>query len=414
MRSVGKISNGSHHSWTACLILGRFKALGCEKTLKRVLFAIPSLAGGGAEKNLVLLLNKLCKQNLDITVWVLWGGGVYEKKLDKRIHLQACYPTGGKKGFLHHCIESLRIRIWKLSSPRLLYHHYIKEEYDIEIAYLEGIATKIIAGGKKGTPKLAWVHSDPQRLDYGSAVYVNSQQEKECYQRFNQVICVSNAVQQSFEQKNEIFASVIHNILDIDEIQQLACKDNLEEYRNWRPEGLRFISVGRLMEAKGYDRLIRIAARLLSEGFQFSLLIVGDGEQREQLDRMVSQLGLSNRVRLTGFMENPYPLVRQADMFICSSLTEGYSLASCEAIILDTPVLATDCLGIRDAVGDSGCGLIIGNSEDELYAAMKLILNHPGQLLTMQQRCVERRQQYASENGMRRVMDVIREVAGAS
>ena len=81
---------------------------------------------------------------------------------------------------------------------------------------------------------------------------------------------------------------------------------------------------------------------------------------------------------MIGFQENPYPYIKNADLFVCSSLNEGYNLAISEAAILGVPVISTDCSGIKENLGNGKWGYIVENRKETLYHAISRCFDEPG------------------------------------
>ena len=98
------------------------------------------------------------------------------------------------------------------------------------------------------------------------------------------------------------------------------------------------------------------------------------------LKAIIEESGLDGTVTLCGFQENPYPMLKNAALYVCSSRYEGFSTTVIESLILGTPVVTTDCTGMREILGDSEYGLIADNTEESLYSAVKRMLTEPGLL----------------------------------
>lgn len=333
-----------------------------------ILFFIESLSGGGAEKVLRNLVNAMDQTKFCITVQTLYPENV-EKYLALGIRYKHCYPAKNR-------INELRMRAE--AAAGLTYPLHIRDEYDIEVAYLECGSTKILAGSTSRTArKLAWVHcdlaqkaADPAAFARGTARY---------YAKFDKVVCVSEDVRRSFVQMygSKPEAVTVYNCYDDAQIldkAELPLPDGAAVHRRT------CLAIGRLTNEKGFDRLLRVHARLLAEGLQYDLWILGEGAGRAALEQYIAAQDLSDSVRLWGFQENPYPFFRAADLLVCSSRYEGFSTAVIEAAILGKPTVTTDCAGMREILGDSAYGLITENSEDGLYAGMKRMLTEPGLL----------------------------------
>lgn len=343
--------------------------------MKKILFLINTLKAGGAEKVLVDTVNSLDPNKYQITVQTLLDTGENKKFLSPHVRYKTVIRA--KNAFVRRVMSTLLL---KVLSADLAYRLFIKEEYDYEIAFLEGQPTKIISKSTnlKGK-KFAWVHIDLNAFPDSVRSYGAQENEEAAYRCFDKVICVSEAVKKEFLKKYPIEASrvdVLYNVID-DEAICLASKEAAELPDTPGPV---LISVGRLTHQKGYDRLLRIHHRLIQEGLLHSLVLIGDGDQREALTSFVQRNGLSDTVTFLGYQSNPHKFVSKADLFVCSSYAEGYSMVVSEAVLCNTPVLATNVAGISEPVDHPRCSIIVENSEDALYEALKLLLREPEKL----------------------------------
>lgn len=324
----------------------------------KILFFIPSLSAGGAEKVLCNLVNHMDQDQFDITVQTIEEGQP-EKYLNQGIHYRSishCRTGFGKKLF------SYWFRL--LAELKLVYPLYIKDDYDIEVAYLECDATKVMAAStNKKALKLAWVHCD---LSKKEGIPECAAKMKKQYQKFDQVICVSEDARRGYLSLfgSEPEAVVLGNVIDDEEILQKA-----EEPLPIRKEdGVKyFLAVGRLTWQKGFDRLIEVFAKLRDERYPVHLWILGEGPEREKLEQLIEQHQLKDRIDLMGFQDNPYPYMKAADCVVCSSRYEGISTVVTEALILGKPVITTPCTGMEELLGKSEYGMIADASEEGLY-----------------------------------------------
>ena len=101
------------------------------------------------------------------------------------------------------------------------------------------------------------------------------------------------------------------------------------------------------------------------------------------LTSFIKSNGMDSYVHLWGFDDNPYKYMSKCDLFVCSSLAEGFSTAATEALVLGVPVVTTQCSGMKELLGEEDCGLIVDNDEDALYCGLKSILDNPGRLEKM-------------------------------
>lgn len=334
----------------------------------KVLFFIETLGGGGAEKVLCDLVNHMDQSKFDITVETLWPCEE-SNRLAKGIRYKSVYRSRSR-------LNQFRMRME--SALGLVYRLHMKDDYDIEIAYLEMGSTKIIASStNKRAKKVAWVHCDLaiRVADVNSFVKAASLQ----YRMFDRIVCVSEGGLQSYINLfgNNPPACVIYNTIDDRVIKELSCHPlplNAERRR------FTVVTVGRLTYQKAYERLIEIHKRLIGDGYKYDMWIVGDGELRNTLEKIVNESGLGDSVKLWGFQMNPYPFIKAADLLICSSRSEGLSTFVTEGLILGKPIIATCCAGMRDLLGDSEYGIITENSLEGLYTGLKQCLDDPEML----------------------------------
>lgn len=345
---------------------------------KKVLFLIESLAGGGAERVLVTILNHLDRQAFEVTLCCVSNVGVLLENLNPFICYRPILPDPSRLSWGRALLYKIKYKLVYSWLPiRWVYRLFVPKGNDVEVAFVEGFATKLVAAStSRSSKKIAWVHIDLEHLPWtqDSKVFRSLEEEKACYAQFDRIICVSQAVAATF---NKVYApkttiSVLYNPIDSDHVVFGAKENCMIPDKS----GVRIISLGRLVPQKAFDRLIRIASRLKKDGFTFELWILGDGRDRRLLEDIVDKENLQENVVLWGFKQNPYPYLASADLFVCSSRAEGFSTAITEALVLGVPVVATDCAGVRELLEESGCGIISSNDDDSLYFALRWVLGN--------------------------------------
>lgn len=364
--------------------------------MKKILFFLESLAGGGAEKVLTDIVCHLDKTKYDITVCTVTDGDIYEKCIAPvcryRSFLKtADYRAGGIKKVLFWASIKL---IYSLPS-KVVYKHFFRERYDVEIAFIEGFATKIIAASPNSkSKKIAWVHTDLSQNSYADKYYSNLDEQCAAYKRFDRILCVSESVKEAFEQKLFSDASVCVQYNPVDEKYILQQAE--ETLSMQRPENeLLLGTVGRLEQQKGYPRLLKCVKKLYDEGHRFTLWIIGKGSQQEELEQYVHENDLGDVVKLLGFHKNPYKYLNQCDAFICSSYAEGFSTAATESLILRKPVFTVECAGMQELIGDSDSGVIVPNTDEALYDLMEKLVSGQFDLAQYTQAAKKRGQDFS-------------------
>ncbi|MGI6174613.1 MAG: glycosyltransferase [Christensenellales bacterium] len=356
---------------------------------KTLLFVVDEMHTGGVSRALCDTLRNIDRRCFSVDVLILHKHGAMLKELPEDVTV-----LGGPSFFQavdRPFAELKRSRDIKGLAYKLMLLAYMKsglirrkikkerkkmllQSYDVEIGYKDGFCTIFTALGD-AKRKLTWIHGD-----YG----VNNTAKNhmrlmgDALRGMDGIVAVSD---RAAEQVQQVFGlnkrpRVIANPVDEKLIWARACEKPIEF-----PKGTRAIlSVGRLCEAKAFDRLARVHKRLLDDGFAHKVFIVGEGPARAQLEALIHELGVQDSFLLLGYQENPYPYMRAADLYVLSSRHESFGLVVTEAQLLQIPVIATDVADVAQRLapdGKTAYGLIAPNSEDGLYAALAQVLLNP-------------------------------------
>ena len=372
--------------------------------MKRVLFLIHDLGGGGAEKVLVNLVNHLDHSKFDITVVTLFGGGVNERNLVNSIKHYSVfpYPFPGNS------------RIMRLFTPPYLHKLCVKEKYDIEVAFLEGPDSRIISGCPYDNTKLyCWIHSTQHNKKQSSRSFRSFEESKRCYKRFKKIICVSKDLKKAFQRiypELEERIEVYYNTIETDKI--LKMKDDTSIEQPFNDTEVNLIAVGKICRQKGFDRLARILKRLRAAGFPVHIYAVGTGPDQKEIIDYLRKNSLEDYYTFLGYQDNPYKYVYRSDLFVCASLSEGFSTATTEALVVGTPVCTVDVSGMKELLGENGeWGIVTDNNEDALYEGIKLLLDNPRMLIQYKERALERGAYFSMENTVKAIQDLFEEVS---
>lgn len=331
----------------------------------KILFFIPGLSGGGAEKVLCNLVNNMDQSKFDITVQTI---DYYEPKqyLVEGIHYKSIFHS---KSTIAMKISNYWYRF--CTELKLTYLLYVKDNYDIEVAYLECGATKVMAAStNKMAAKLAWVHCDVKKKG------LTAKKIGKYYSKFDKVICVSQEAKKKFDEVFEDYAEsmVLYNVIDEAVIYQ---KLSESKKLDWNADVIHLLTVGRLSYEKGCDRLIKVCKWLRNDGYKFQVHLLGEGPEKERLQSEVDKNQLSKHLVFEGFSTNPYQYMSQADLVIIPSRTEALSTVAIEALILGKPVVTTPCSGMKELYGESKYGIITEDSTISLYSNIKRMINSP-------------------------------------
>ena len=359
----------------------------------KVLFFHFDLGNGGAERVLVNLANGLDPTKYDIEIRTLFDNGPNRCLINDNIKYTSVFNVKPLRG-----ISSAL----KLLSPSLLHKLFIPDEYDVEIAFREGCPSRIISGGNPKVAKFSWIHTTLQNEKIASRGYRSLKEFRRCCKNFKKIATVSQSVCETVNKwlpgYNNI--DVVYNVIEPETIRSMA-KDSIDIDLN-RESCVNIVTVGRLTAVKSFDRLLKSLKLVTESGLNnWHLYIIGVGEQDQMLHTVATELGLTEKVTFLGYQKNPHKYTSKMDLFVCSSLIEGYSTAVSEAIINHVPVLTTDCSGMDEILSDSGAGIIVENSENGLYEGLKKILSDVSVLGPMRLAAASRSEFFSKENSIR-------------
>ena len=375
---------------------------------RKVLFLIESLAGGGAEKVLTTLVQHIDKERFDVTVCAISGGGKYEDAIKKQVDYRAIL-NDSKEGYAwkkwlyvlkHHLVYKWLPLSW-------VYCLFVPQGNDVEVAFVEGFTTKLLSySTNQGARKYAWVHIDLHQNHWTKKVYDNLKEETDVYNQYTELFGVSNTVVAAFRKEFPDVTVPMESVYNPIDAHDILCRAN-EIVDLKRGKSLLMVTVGRLEPQKSYMRLLRIAKKLIEDGMDVELWILGDGTERNLLEQYVSENKMQERVCLLGFHTNPYKYLRQGDLFVCSSLSEGYSTAVTEALILGLPIITTDCSGMAELLKNGECGVITENDEAALYEGLKRLLTDKSLLEHYRHKAIERGKEFSIEHLMKPIEAVL-------
>ncbi|MFV0539386.1 MAG: glycosyltransferase [Dysgonomonas sp.] len=353
--------------------------------MKRVLFFNDGMEMGGTEKLLVGLLNHLVTKECRITLLLPEPSekNILLKDLSESITVTYLYKenTSHLKRKIGENLMIFFPRVFA-SMKRLK-----QEDHDLVICFKESFFARVFS--KMKSPKILWIHNILYKRKYEVnsfrerlSVWLNKKQLKvvqKSYDNFDTVVCVSDAAKNAYMNVlhdghvSSQDIRILYNAVDFSELKEKA-KEPISDL----PKGqTNFILITRTSPEKRTDRLINAASRLKDEGYNFHIYIIGEGMDSEAMTKTVSDLALSDMISLIGRTENPYPYILQCKWSLCVSERESFSLSLLESMVLNTPVIATDCGGPRDIVNGGKYGLLVENSGEGVYEGLKAVLDDP-------------------------------------
>lgn len=345
--------------------------------MKKILFGITSLTLGGAERVLVDIVNELTNK-YDVTIFTIYAKGELEKELSKNVKLKSLFNVSYSElsKFQKHIVMPLKVLLLKSR----IYNKSIKDNYDVEVAFLEGPITRLLSVKNSNAKKIAWIHNDISLVfGNGTKAKIKRILDKNIYQKYEKLIFVSKDNFNKFVQvypnlknvkQEDMRQEVIYNYINKEKVIE---KSNEEQIEKFDENSINIVSVARLVKQKAIDRLINVHKRLISENLIHNIYVIGDGPLKADLQEQIKANKVEKTFKLLGKKENPYPYIKDADYFCLLSYFEGYGMVLEEAKILGKSIIITDTAA-REAVEDYESSLVLANNEDAIYEGLKQII----------------------------------------
>ncbi len=332
--------------------------------MKKILIVTNNMLGGGAERVLLFLLNSLDRTKFAIDLVLIKNKGIRLNEIPKDINVKYVYD-----------VTELDCKFPKRDlQVRNLYRKTVHEKYDIEIAFLEGAPTHFVSQSDNSfSKKYAWVHVDLAAYHWSKIYYESLDSERNTYLKFDKIVFVSRSNLQSFRKKFSIEQNlhVLLNPIDLNSILSQSITYKINESR------FMFCYVSSISKRKGQDKLIYALKKLVDDGYDCCLYLVGEGNFANECNKLAEDLSIKDRVIFTGYKKNPFPYIKAADVFVHASDSEGFPVVLCESLILNTPIIATKCNGSIDVLDNGVYGLMTDISSNGLYEAMKCMMKYP-------------------------------------
>lgn len=355
---------------------------------------MPSLRGGGAERTLINLLHKIDYNRFDVDLVVVSKMGPYVSQVPENVNVHYLFNNNflvRVLGYLHRTYEVEWFFKRKMEK--------IKKEYDVGISFLDSNYTDLLFYVSNIDKRIAFVHgSYLTHSNYERFFKYENHRKKVKKNRYSNLDGIYFVSHDSMADFIELFGEfsdmgVVYNLIDKDAVQ----KKSEREKDQMSFDEFTFSAVGSLIPIKGFDRLIRAAKIVRDRGYKFKIYLAGTGPEEQTLKNMIQEYGLKDYIALLGFIKNPYPLMKNSDAFIMSSVSEALPTVLCEAMILGVPSLVTNCSGCRGLVDSGEFGLMAEQDDDDLAEKMILYMDNPEKLHYYSKKSLERAEIFDEE-----------------
>ena len=310
-----------------------------------IVFVMPELNMGGSERVIVNIINNLNRDEFFISLILFRDDGALVDELESDIRLYSLDIYSVKKG-----LPALLRRLYQLK-PDIVFGGigHLNISLAIAIPVLRYLLPKT-----KFVARQSNILTTNNRHEKFPALH--NWLYKRVYKNYDLIICQSNYMQKdlitnySFPMDKSV---VIYNPIDVDRVERLS---NISVEYPLSLESINLINVGQFRYQKRHDLLLKTFAQLDS---RYSLTLIGDGKNRDEIKKLANELGITDRVALLGHQKNPYSYIKQADIFILTSEFEGFANVVLEANLCGLPVLAFETVGVdKEIIKDGFNGIL--------------------------------------------------------
>lgn len=343
---------------------------------------------GGIEKSLISLTSELVKSN-DVYVLLLndtFGKNLFDPKVKfiesnktfRLLNPQKKY-TKSQKSFFSFVKGLMKIVNLKGVFEKLVANKKVVfDKFDIAVAFHgeDYITCNQVANMVDAEKKFIFLHFDVSKVKIKKSVF-------KTYFKYDKIICVSESCEKLFKKMHPQFAEKVdylYNICDKDFIN----KKSKEFEIKYDQQTMNIISVSRLSKEKAYLRSLKVFKKIHDEGYKFIWHILGDGDQRKKIEKFISSNNMGNYIKLYGNKINPYPYIKNADLFFLGSFHESFGISMIEAMMLNTPVVSTRTVSSEEILADKG--IVCENNSEDIYSTLKKVLSSKGLVNELKQK----------------------------
>ena len=360
--------------------------------MKKILFIMSNLNCGGAEKALVSLLKTIDYSKYEVDLLLFRHEGIFLKQVPKEVNILP-EPFGYKyydmssikaikellkQGRVWDAIRRIKAificksekdtyrcgqRVWPYVSKMF---GKLNKKYDVAIGYLENNPIYYCVDNVDANKKIGFIHNDYDKLG------LNPIGDRFYFNKLDNIVTVSEECAEVLKNRFPEYKDkvrVMHNIVSPSIINEMA-KEKIE----LNNAEINLATIGRLNYQKGYDMAIEACKKLVEKGYDITWNVLGEGEERINLESLIKKYSLEDRFVLLGIKENPYPYVKNADIYVQTSRFEGKSIAIDEAKILNKPILVTNFTTVRDQISDGVNGLIVDMNVDSIVDGLETLI----------------------------------------
>ncbi|WP_282173037.1 glycosyltransferase [Cytobacillus firmus] len=364
--------------------------------MKKLLFVIDSLDCAGAEKSLVTLLSLLDYTKFSVDLMLFAHGKVLEELVPKEVNIlrplkytefsnwslrEALTKSRGSQEFkmlssrIKYSIK-LRKRNYSNAQKARLYWESVSNvietnptTYDIAISYAQGVPTFYVAEKVRAKKKYSWVNVS-YRLNEKDKIF-----QKQFYNQYDKIVAVSDSTKEILLETFPDFWERIEVIYDINNPEFISNMADIGKGYEDNFKGIKILTIGRLAFQKGYDIALEACVKLKNMGIDFRWYALGKGPLKEEIRAKIKEYNLSEHFVLLGVKANPYPFIKEANIYVQTSRFEGFGLAIAEARMLNIPVVTTRFDAVFNQMVDGKNGIVVDMKAEAVCEGILKLIN---------------------------------------
>ncbi|QOR65482.1 glycosyltransferase [Cytobacillus suaedae] len=386
---------------------------------KKILIVNGHLNVGGVENSLVNVLKNIDFDFYEVDLILFEEIGDYANEVPKEVNI-IYYDLSKAFGPIKQCIlnninegnwfalflrfiflleKIIGVRAISLAKPLFKIH----EKYDCAIAYRVGICSDFVGYIVNSPNKVTWWHHGTYDISQNQ----NSRWLK-VLSKFDRLIAVSESCKEMLE--NNIPESsqkliTIPNIINQNDILQKA-NETISININFN-KGVTLLSIGRLSPEKGMINCVHSCKKLVDYGYDVKWYLIGEGTERDGIERCIMDYNLENNIFLLGAITNPYPYIKHAHIYVHPSLVESLSITVLEALALSTPVVVAESMGPKEFIRNKENGLLVEPSPEGLFRGVVSLLEDRCLYEYLKEDKSELLKSYSSDVIMRKIYGLI-------
>lgn len=357
---------------------------------RKVLFITPSLCQGGIEHSQITMLKLLDREKYDLTLFLYLkdvtllplvpdyvkviideDNNHYYRKIEAiKLSLQKriCSLFGFEKLYYKYS-EELRDHIHEQRAMHPARDIFKNEKFDVVVSNAIGICTEMAQ----------YISADKRYVFFRSSVDLHHEMLEKVFPKYDGIVAVSNGVKEMLQEsyphvKDKVI--LLEDYVSAETILYKASDKNSEYQIDVDNDTITICSCGRLSPEKGFDMAVESAALLAKNGYKFKWYFIGDGQERERIERLIANYSLEDKVYITGYMDNPFSFMKLCDIYVQPSYEESYGRTIKEAMILGKPVVSTATVGGNTLIKNGESGILTEiNAEALAEGIISFIVN---------------------------------------